>query len=85
MLQQPHSLLIHQLRHHITQHRPHSIEPLVRLADILQTHIIEEDFLDDEDGNGLAKFGPGLHDAQTEGDDFGGEEEVDHFRAVVFD
>jgi len=85
MLQQPHRLLIHQLRHHVTKHSPHGIEPLIRLANILQTHVVEQNLLDDEDSNRLAEFRAGLHDTQTERDDFGGEEEVDDFAAVVFD
>lgn len=85
MLQQPHGLLIHQLRHHIAQHRPHGIEPLIRLADILQPHIIQQNLLHDKYRHGFGEFRAGLHDAQAEGDDFGGEEEVDHFAAVVFD
>lgn len=78
MLQQSHSLLIHQLRHHITQHSAHSVEPLVRLADILQTHIIEQYFLHDENRDGLAELGARFHNTKTERDDLGGEEEVDH-------
>ena len=85
MLQQPDRLLIHQLRHHITEDRPDCVEALVRLADVLQSHVVEEDLLHDEDGDGLAEFGAGLHDAEAERDDFGGEEEVYHVCAVVFD
>lgn len=85
MLKQAHSLLVHKLSNHITQHGPNSIEAFVSLADILQAHIIEQDLLDDEDGDGLAELGARFHDAQAKRDDFGREEEVDDFAAVVFD
>jgi hypothetical protein len=85
MLQQPNRLLIHQLRNHITQDRPYGIKSLVRLADVLQSHVVEQDLLHDEDGDGLAEFRTGFHDAQAERDDFGGEEEIDYVCAVVFD
>lgn len=85
MLKQSHRLLVHELRNHITQHRANGIESLVRLADVLQPHVIEQDLLYDEDGDCLAQLRPGLHDTETEGDDFGGEQEVDDFGAVVLD
>ena len=85
MLQQPHSLLVHELSNHITQNGPYRVKPFVCLANILQAHIIQQDLLHDEDRDCLAEFAAGLHDTEAEGDDFGGEEEVYHFGAVVFD
>jgi len=85
VLQQPHRLLIHKLRNHIREHRAHSVEALVRLADILQAHIIQQDLLHDKDGHRLAQLGTGLHDTQAQRDDLGGEQEVDDLRAVVLD
>ena len=85
MLQQPHSLLIHQLRHHIRQNRAHRIEALVCLADVLQPHIVEQDLLHNEDGHRLAELRAGLHDTQTERDNLGGEEKVDDLGAVILD
>lgn len=85
MLQQPHRLTLLQLQHHVTQHRPHGIEPLISLADIIQPHVVEQNLLHDEDGHCLAEFGAGLHDAQAQGDDLGGKEEVDDVGRVVFD
>ena len=85
MLQQPDRLLLHQLRDHIAQHRPDGVEALVGLADVRQAHVVQQDFLHDEDGDGFAELRPGLHDAEAERDDFRGEEEVYYFRAVVFD
>ena len=85
MFQQPHSLLIHELSDHITQHSAHSIEPLVCLADVLQTHIIQQDLLHDEYCDRFAQLRPRLHNTEAERDDLGGEEEIDDFGAVVFD
>lgn len=85
MLQQTRSLRLHQLGNHVAKDGSHSIEALVGGADVVETVVIEEDLLDNEDGDGLAKFGAGLHDAQAERDDFGGEQEVDDFRRVVLD
>lgn len=77
MLQQPYSLLIHQLSDHVREHGTHSIEALVRLADVLQSHIIQQDLLHDEDRDSLAQLRARLHNTKAEGDDLGGEEEVD--------
>lgn len=85
MLQQPDSLLIHKLRDHIAQHRPDRIKPLVRLANVLQAHIVQQNLLHDEDGDGFAQLAAGLHDAQAQRDDLGREQEVDDVRGVVFD
>lgn len=85
MLQQPNGLLIHQLRHHIRQDCAHSVKALICLANVLQAHVVEENLLHDEDGDGLTQLGAGLHDAQAERDDLGREQEVDDFGAVVLD
>lgn len=85
VLEEPHSLLLHQLRDHIAQHRSDRIEPLVRRADVCKTYVIEQDFLYNEDGDRLAELGPGLHDTETQGDDLGSEEEVDDIRGVILD
>ena len=85
MLQQPHRLLIHELRDHIREHGAYSVETFVRLTDVLEAHVVEKDFLDDEDRDRLAEFRPGLHNTETERDDLGGQEEVNDFGAVVLD
>ena len=53
MLQQPDRLRLHQLIYHIAQHGPHGVEPLVRMADVRQARLIQQDLLDDKDRNGL--------------------------------
>lgn len=54
MLEKPHCLLVHQLSDHVAQYRSNSVEALVGLADVLQTHVIKQDLLDDKDGDRLA-------------------------------
>lgn len=71
--------------HHIRQHRADSIEPLVSLADVLQTEVVQQDFLHDENRHRLAQLAAGLHDAQAQRDDLGREQEVDNVGAVVLD
>lgn len=44
-----------------------------------------KDLLDDEGGDGLGELAAGLHDAEGEGDDLRGEEEVDHVGIVHLD
>jgi hypothetical protein len=78
VFQQSGRLLLDQLRNHIAQHCAHSIEPLVSCTYIVQAMVIEQYLLDDKDGHGLAEFGAGLHDAETERNDFGGQQKVDH-------
>lgn len=85
MLQQPDGLLVHQLRHHVGQHGANSVEALVGLADILQPHVIKQNLLDNEDGDGLAKFTARLHNTEAQRDDLSREEEVDNIAAVVLD
>ena len=68
MFQQPDSLGLHQLVHHIAQHGPHGVEPFIRMTDIRQTRLVQQDLLHDEDRNGLRKLGTGLHDPQAKRD-----------------
>ena len=41
MLQQPYSLLLDQLSHHIAENRTDSVESLIRMADISQSSVVE--------------------------------------------
>ena len=83
MLQQPNRLGLHQLVYHVAQHSPHGVEPLVSVADVRQTRLVQQDLLNDEDRNSLGKFGTSFHDPQAERDYFRREEEVNHGRVVV--
>ena len=79
MFQQANSLLLDKLIDHVAQHGTHSIEAFVRLTDVGETNIVEQDLLYNEDGHRLTELRASLHDTQTKRDDFGSEEEIDHF------
>jgi hypothetical protein len=83
MLEESDSLALHKLVDHVAEDRADSVKPLVRLADVGEAEVVEEDLLNDEDGNCLGELRAGLHDAEAERDDLGGEEEVDDVRVVV--
>ena len=63
MLQQPRCLSLCQRRDHIRQDGTNSIEPLVRLTNVLQSQIVEQDFLNDKDGYCFRQFGTCFHDS----------------------
>lgn len=83
MLQQPDRLTLDQCCDHVGEHGADGVESLVRLADVLQAEVVEEDLLDDEDGDGLGEFGTGLHDSKAERDDLCGQKEVNHVGVFV--
>ena len=85
MLEQPGGLLLHQLGDHVAEHGPDGIEALVRGADVVEAIVVEEDLLDDEDGDRLAQLRSGLHDAEAKRDDLSREEKVNHLRGVILD
>lgn len=83
MLQQSGGLLLDQLAHHVAEDGADGIEPLISGADVVQAIIVEKYLLHDEYGDSLAELRARLHDAQTEGNDLGGQQEVDDFGRVV--
>lgn len=83
MLEQANRLLLHQLLHHITEDGAYGVEALVRLTDIVEAHVVEENFLDNENGYSLTELTASLHDAQAQRDDLRGKKEVDDIRRVV--
>ena len=83
MLEQADGLGVHQLSDHIAEDGADGVEALVCLADVPEAGFVEEDLLNDEDGNGLGELGARLHDAQAERDDLGGQEEVNDGIVVV--
>lgn len=85
MLEQTSRLLLHQLRNHVAQHRPHGVETLVRGADVVEAVIVQQNLLNDEDGNRLAKFRACLHDTKAKRDNLCGQEEVDDLGGIVLD
>lgn len=76
MLEQSHSLLLHELSNHVTQHCPNSIESLVSRADVCEADVIKENLLYDKDRDGLAQLGASLHDAKAKRNNLCSEEEV---------
>lgn len=80
MLEETDSLLFDQLGDHIAENCADGIEALVGGADVAQTDIVKEYLLNNEDSNGLAQLGAGLHDAETKGNDLGGQEEINYIR-----
>ena len=60
----------------------HRIESLCSSAYVVQTRVVKQDFLHDEGGHRPGELGPDLHDAQTEGDDLGLQQEVHHLGVV---
>lgn len=83
VLQKPHRLTLDQLAHHVAQHRSDRVEPLIGLTDVGQSELVEQDLLDDEDGDRFGQLRARLHDAKAEGDDLGRQEEVDDGGVIV--
>ena len=83
MLEQSDGLALDELVDHVGQNRPDRVETLVRLADVGEPEVVEQDLLDNEDGDRLGQLRPSLHDPQTERDDLGRQQKVDHVRVVV--
>ena len=46
------------------------------VADIRETCFVKKNLLNDEDGNRLGELGARFHDAQAEGNNLGGQQEV---------
>lgn len=83
MLQQTNSLRLDKLINHIAENGTHGIKSLVGVADIRQASLVQQDLLNDEDGDGFREFRPCLHDAEAKGYNFRGEKEVDDGVVVV--
>lgn len=82
MLEQSHRLGLDQILDHDLQHINDGIEPLVGVANIIQAHLVEQNFLNNKNSDRLGKLGAMLHDPKAQRNDFGGEEEVDHLHVV---
>ncbi len=83
MLEQTHCLGLDQLVDHVAEDGSNGVEPLVRVANVRQPSLVQEDFLDDEDGDSFGQFRASLHDAQAERYDFSGQKEVNDGGVVV--
>jgi len=85
MLQEPSRLLLHKLSDHVAEDGPNRIEPLIGGANVVESIVIQQDLLYNEDGDSLAELRTGLHDAEAQRDDFCRQQEVDHLARVVLD
>lgn len=83
MLKEASSLRLDKLSNHVAQNRTDGVEALIGGADVVETIVIKQNLLHNEDGNSLAKLGASLHDSQAERNNLGREEEVDDLRRVV--
>ena len=83
VLEKSDCLLLHQLSDHIAEDSAHRIEPFVGRTNVRQTDVIEEDLLNDEDGNGLAELRSGFHNTKAQRDNLGGQKEVDNIGRVI--
>lgn len=68
MLEKTCRLLLDKLSHHVAQHRPNCIEPLICCTNVVETVVVKENLLHNEDCNSLAKLRSRLHDSQTQWD-----------------
>jgi len=75
-------LRLDELVDHVAEDGADGKEALVSVANIGQPRFVEQDLLDDEDGDRLGEFRAGLHDAEAEWNDLCGKEEV-YDRVVV--
>ena len=83
MLEQADRLSLDKLIDHVAQDSADRVESLVGVADVRQAGLVQEDLLDNEDGDRLRELRACLHDAQTQWDDLRGQEEVDDGSVVV--
>ena len=72
------------LQNHSSQNHGHVGESIERLTNVVQAAIVGEDLLQDKCGDRFREFAARLHDAQRQGDDLCGQEEIDHFGFVGF-
>jgi hypothetical protein len=79
MLQQSNSLGLNEANDHIAQDCSDSIKPLICGTNVAQPRVIQQDLLDNEDGNCLRQFTSGFHDSQTEWNYLCGQEESDRW------
>lgn len=76
-------LLLDELSNHIAKYSPNGIEPLIGGADVVETVVVQQYLLHDEDGDRLAELGPGFHDPKAERDDLRSKEKIDHLARIV--
>ena len=82
VLEESDRLRLDELVDHVAEDGADGKKALVGVTNIREPGFVKKNLLHDKDCNSLGEFRAGLHDAETEGDDLGGEKEVYH-RVVV--
>jgi hypothetical protein len=54
VLEQPHGLLLYQLRDHVAQNRTDGVKPLVGVTNVRKSHIVQQYLLHNEDSDRFA-------------------------------
>lgn len=83
VLQEPCGLLLHELADHVTKNGTDGIESFIGGANIVQSTVVKQYLLDDENGDRLAKFRPSLHDSEAQRNDLGSKKKIDNLGRVV--
>lgn len=83
MLQKSGCLLFDQLSDHVAQNSSHSIESLICGTNIVESMVVKQDLLNNEDGHGFAQLRTSFHNPQTQRNDLRCEQEVDDIRGIV--
>ena len=69
MLEQTNRLRLDELVDHVAEHGADGEEAFVSVTNIGQPRFVEQDLLDDEDGDRFGELGTCLHDAEAERND----------------
>jgi hypothetical protein len=83
VLEEADRLRLDELVDHVAEDGADGVEALVRVADVREPGLVEQDLLHDEDRDGLAQLAPRLHNPQAQRDDLRAQQEVDHAPVVV--
>jgi hypothetical protein len=65
VLKQADRLLLDKLIDHVAEDRADGVKALVCLADICETNVVQQDLLNDKDGDRLAKLRACLHNTKA--------------------
>jgi hypothetical protein len=83
VLEKPDCLRLDKLVDHVTEHSSNSVEPLICMANVCQTGFIQQNLLDNENGDSFRQLGASFHNAKTERNDLCRKKEVDDGVIVV--
>lgn len=76
-------MLLNQLSNHIAEDRTDCVETLIGRTDVVETIVVEQNLLNNENRDRLAELAARLHNTQAQRDDLRRKEEVDNFARVV--